>query len=220
MSGKLPESFCTIFDRFDSEETPNENVTRHIGSLDDQQIVHINSYYRETNQEYNNLCNRYNEDKDRAKKIHQIKCFIPMPEWIPSSGPPLSQSEKMMRDGPTRAIETFNTYHHRVSKYKLVKFSSQECSTSLTCSSVISIHLSHGKMFGSIQYLFSHFFCTSSHVFACVHWYGCTELDVITSLYSVRTDISINVNPIVSVSQLIGPLITALIHKMVINYGF
>ena len=82
MSGKLPESFCTIFDRFDSEETPNENVMRHISYLDDQQIVYINSYYREANQEYNNLCNRYNEDKDRAKKRHQIKRFPSMPEWI------------------------------------------------------------------------------------------------------------------------------------------
>ena len=148
---------------FDSEATPNENVTRHIGSLDDRQIIHINSYYRETNQEYNNLCNRYNQDKERAKKRHQIKHFPPMPEWIPSSGPPLSLSEEMMRDGPTRAIETFNTYHHRVSKCKLVKFSSLEHSTSLTCSSVISIPLSHGKVFGSIQYLFSHFFCSNTY---------------------------------------------------------
>ena len=163
MSEKLPESFCTIFDMFDSEATPNENVTRHIGSLDDRQIIHINSYYRETNQEYNNLCNRYNQDKERAKKRHQIKHFPPMPEWIPSSGPPLSLSEEMMRDGPTRAIETFNTYHHRVSKCKLVKFSSLEHSTSLTCSSVISIPLSHGKVFGSIQYLFSHFFCSNTY---------------------------------------------------------
>ena len=47
-------------------------------------------------------------------------------------------------------------------------------------------------------------------MFVYVKWYGNAEYDEISSFYTVHTNASIDINPIVLISDLIGPFVTAL----------
>ena len=62
----------------------------------------------------------------------------------------------------------------------------------------------------NINFLFSHTFSEFTQTFAYLKWYGNAEYDEISSFYAVHTNASIDINPIVLISDLIGPFVTAL----------
>ena len=209
MSGKLPTTFSSIFDW--SEEGGDDILQRSsLGSLDDSQLSHIQQYYRQINTDYDSLCNRYFGEREKARKRHELRYFPSMEEWTPSIGSPLCEKEMLMCLGPSKEIRIFQSVNHEVSRGRVIKFTSESTSTSSTCSSIIAIYSSSGLHFGNIKVLFSHTFCEFTQMFAYIKWYGNTEYDEISCFYTVHTDASIDINPIVLVSDLIGPFVTAL----------
>ena len=84
MAGKLPNSFSSIFDW--SEKEDDDKLGRSCtASLNDEQVVHIQHFYRQTNADYDSLCHRYSEERSKAMKRHKLRCFPPMDKWTPSS---------------------------------------------------------------------------------------------------------------------------------------
>ena len=67
MSEKLPTTFSSIFDW--SEEGGNDIFSRSsLGSLDNSQLSHIQQYYRQTNTDYDSLCNQYFGKRESQEK--------------------------------------------------------------------------------------------------------------------------------------------------------
>ena len=143
-------------------------------------------------------------------KRHKLRCFPPIDKWTPSSGYPLSEKEILMCLEPSRQIRIMNTVNYEFSKERVIKFTSERCSMSFKCSSVVSIDSSSGPHFGSVIYFFSHSFCGISKIFVYIKWYGNLCFDTISSFYSVYTNTSLNINPIVPVSTLVGPFVVAI----------
>ena len=203
MSGKLPTSFSLTNLFAGSNEIGDDEETGNPDNLDLCQLEHIRQYYRLVIPEYKNLCSRCNKEREAARKRHELKHFPPLCEWIPSTGPPLSQTEQLLCCGPAKEICAFNTYYHKSPDGRIIRFSSENTMTSSTSSTVISIQTSPEFCFESIHQLFSHSFLRFSHVFAYINWYGSVEVERTSSLYSVCTKSSVDRNPIVPVSELI-----------------
>ena len=103
MAGKLPNSFSSIF--YWSEEEDDDKLRRSCSaSLNDEQVGHIQHFYRLTNADYDSLCHRYSEERYKPMKRYKLRCFPPMDKWTPSSGYPLSDVDVF------RTIKT-NTYN-------------------------------------------------------------------------------------------------------------
>ena len=122
-----------------------------------------------------------------------------MEEWTPSIGSPLCE-KKMMCLEPSIEIHIFISVNHEVSRGRVIKFTSESTSTLSTCLSIVAIQSSSGL----------HTFCEFTQKFAYIKWYGNAEYDEISCFYMVHIDASIDINPIVLVSDLIGPFVTAL----------
>ena len=124
MSEKLPTTFSSIFDW--SEEGHSDILQRSsLGSLDNSQLCHLQQYYRQTNTDYDSLCNRYFGEREKARKRHDLRYFPSMEEWTPSMGSPLCEKEILMCLGPSKEIRIFKSVNHEVSGGRVIKFTSK-----------------------------------------------------------------------------------------------
>ena len=74
-----------------------------------------------------------------------------MNKWTPSSGYPLSGNEMLMCLEPSRQMHIMNIVNYEVSKERAIKLTSERSSTSLKCSSVVSIDSSTGAHFSLLN---------------------------------------------------------------------
>lgn len=206
-SGKLPPSFTSTFSLF--EDNADFRTDKPVlTNLNEKEIDYLKQHYCQTIPEYNHLCERYNKERETARRKHVLRQFSKMNDWNPQSGPPLSEKERWMCFAPSEQIQIFNKYHHYTSLSRTT-FSSEKVSTASACSSIVSIRSTVDSYVGSIQYLFSHNFCEDCYVFAYINWYGSVQRDVTSSLLYVYSNDSTDFNPIVPVSNLFGPHVTA-----------
>ena len=128
-------------------------------------------------------------------------------EWTPSIGSLLPEKEILMCLGPSKEIHILKSVNHEVSRKRVIKFTSESNATPSTCSSIVANHSSSGLHFGNINFLFSHTFSEFTQKFAYIKRSGMVMQNMISSFYTVA---SIDINPIVLISDLIGPFVTAL----------
>ena len=74
-----------------------------------------------------------------------------MDKRTPSSGYPLSGKEILMCLEPSRQMHIMNIVNYEVSKERVIKLTSERSSTSLKCSSVVSIDSSTGPHFSLLN---------------------------------------------------------------------
>ena len=187
-------SFSSLFD-WSEEENYNKLGKSFSPSLNDEQVGYSQHFYRQANADDDSLCRRYSEERYKAVKRHKLRCFPPINKWTPLSGHPLSEKEKLMCLEPSRQIHIMNIVSYEVLKERVIKLTSERCSMSAT--------------FWQCYVFFSRSFCGVSKIFAYIKWCGNLCFDTISSFYSVYTNTSLNINPVVPVSTLAGPFVVA-----------
>ena len=115
MVGKLRTSFSFVSD-WSEEKNDDKLSICFSASLNDEELGHIQHFYRQTNAGCDSLCHRYNDKKDKAMKRHKLGSFLPIDNWTPSSGYPLSKKEILICLEPSRQMHIMNIFNYEVSK--------------------------------------------------------------------------------------------------------
>ena len=177
--------------------------------LDSTQHKELTAYYASQNSSYLSLCKRYERERNKAAKRHQLKRFIAISDYKPSTGPLLTENETELCMGPTPTVSLLRLHQKEDQHGRIITFSSKqsESSSAKTCSSYI--HVEQPFLFGQIQFMFNHSFAGNSNQFAYVKWYASHETDPKTRLIYVDTRETSNHNPIIPLCNLLKPLIHA-----------
>ena len=91
--------------------------------------------------------------------------FPHMNKWTPSSGYLLSGNEMLMCLEPSRQMHIINIVNYEASKERVIKLTSERSSTSLKCSSVVSIDPSTGPHFSLLNIVINKVYNVS-----CLHY--------------------------------------------------
>ena len=203
MSGHLPDNAI-----IHPGDTDVAEVRLTVCQLNTDQVGFLKQHYRSLMPQFNDLCLRYEGERRNARVRHKLRQFPAMPSWTPTSGPPLTTEEMEMRD-MQHDILRMDRYTFRNMYGRTVLLSSREADSALSFSSYVLARLSDKLVFGRIEFFFHHTFCRSRNTLAYVCWFDHPQQDSESGLWYVDAKCESSLNPIVSVSNLSSPLVTA-----------
>ena len=209
MSGQLPENAVL---HPDVSEYVDSTLTKVQLGVED--MANLKQHYEDSIPQYKELCQCYNTERKKAKAEHRLRCFPEMATWIPAAGsPPLSSLESEMRTLSTEAQQL--THYRKLDNFgRKVVFTCASSDTPITKSSYIYLKLHNSCIFGQIRLIFSHTFCGNSTTLAVVDWFSLPTKDKESNLLFVYIDRDNDntFHPIVPVTKLCGPVVTAIDH--------
>ena len=95
-------------------------------TLSDEQFVLLCSYYQSLVTEYRNLTQLYDEEKEQAKRYHQLRIFPPPSLWQRKKKPPLTDSQRNILLGPSPEIKKIKHFSLQDSHGREVNFRTVE----------------------------------------------------------------------------------------------
>ena len=206
MSGRIPDDAILYpGDEQDEYGTAVQIVTQ----LNSVQFIHLQDHYRQEIREYNDFCLRYETERKRAQVQHQLSQFPSISCWTPVHGPQLTQEEKEMQ-AFCSDITVLYRYAYRSSHGRKVILTGKDGDTKSSTSSFVFTRRSDGSfIFGQVEFIFVHTFCGKDTTFAFVNWFCNPKKDADSGLMYVKIDSTSTFNPVILVSKLSGPLVTA-----------
>ena len=188
-------------------ETSSVNSTTKQLSIDHHH--HLQIYYQLSVPQYKSLCERYDEEKRKAKVRHTLRQFPEMALWTPSYGPLLTAQERQMCKGVSSDVTWLNQYIYDDAHGRKVVLQSKDRDTVHTSSSyVYKVHSQNEFIIGQVQLMFSHFF-VEVNTLAYVQWFGVPQTDRDSGLMFVDKSCETSFHSVVSVKSLSKPLVTA-----------
>ena len=182
----------------------------HDAQLDSTQFSELQVYYRGALEHYDALCVRYEKDKKRAKRRHQLRKFPSMSSWMPQTGPPLTNDETVMCQGMQNSVTFLNNYSYKDVHGRIVRVCTSDSDTKITSSSHIAMHLpDRSLVFGQVQAIFRHTFIGKTSTLVFVHWFSGPQTDSESGLFFVKVDCDLSIPPVVPVCDISKPLVTA-----------
>ena len=169
------------------------------------------SYYQSLVTEYRNLTQLYDEEKEQAKRYHQLWIFPPPSLLQRKKKPPLTDSQRNILLGPSPEIKKIKHFSVQDSHGREVNFRTVESEGDHFCShsSYVSACGDGDEMkIGRLVMLFEHTFQSCATTFGYVAWYdGPCFCDPDTRLKYV--DISSQSLSLLPVSELSHPLVVS-----------
>ena len=174
----------------------------------------LHKFYQTKFPEYGTLVQRYNSERAKAASRHCLRQFPFIPNWVPQTGPMLSHNDIIMCKGPTSVIKMLKYHKYQDGHHRTILLGSErsEQDGSSCRNSYVAANLSSANTrFGRVQFLFSHVFCSVTTVFAFLTRYDGPFPDPESGLSfaCIPSRDHPRSNPIVCVSQLSKPYVTA-----------
>ena len=208
IAGQLPNK--ALLDPTSPEELENTSDSMSAIVLTASQVDKLKQYYQKTLSSFRELCERYEEERRKARVRHQFRSFPDMSDWTPDYGAQLTPGKEEMRVVSNDALR-LSRFVRYDSFGRRIMLSSMSSDTALSKSSYVYTQLhDRSYLFGRIQLIFSHSFCGSSNMFAYVAWFSTPQKDGDSGILFVNLDVSEYHNPVIPMSELCGPIITAL----------
>ena len=183
-------------------------------TLDDCQLKELDKYYGNTDKQYHALILRYTEERKHARRLRKLRDFPEFSQWSPKEGPLLSQEEKQMCSGPTPQALKLSSWTCNGKHGRTVRLTSKEADEMSSGCKSSFVYLSKSEalketLFGQILFVFQHSFRGSTSVLAYVNWFEKYHIDKQSNLIYVNQESQSKYCPVVPVSQLSKPLVTA-----------
>ena len=177
--------------------------------LSDAELEYLKQCYQNISPPYKKMCERYEEERKKAQVYHRLRQFPTIMNWTPSSGPPLTTIEQGMRSISTE-IHLLDRFIYNDSFGRKIVLTSMSSDTSNKKSSYVYIKQANSSfLFGQINFIFTHALLDST-VFAFVKWFSPPEKDEDSGILFVDTQHHSTNNPIIPISELCGPIVTAI----------
>ena len=191
------------------EDPFTEREIRIAGINIQDPFEYLKQCYQNISPPYKKMCERYEEEK-KAQVYHRLRQFPTITNWTPSSGPPLTTIEQGMRSISTE-IHLLDRFIYNDSFGRKIVLTSMSSDTSNKKSSYVYIKQANSSfLFGQINFIFTHTLLDSSTVFAFVKWFSPPEKDEDSGILFVDTQHHSTNNPIIPISELCGPIVTAI----------
>ena len=181
--------------------------------LTETDIINLRKVYQNLFPVFNALCERYNVEKLKARKEHRLRRFPDMCNWIPTSGPQLTEAEVELQGAISSGALRLPRFIKTNQFGQKITFTSIYSDTEKVKSSYVFLRRSDSLcLFGRIKLLFTHTFYNTTTTFACINWYGSPQIDAESGLPYVLLENNESSNPIVPAISLSGPIVTAIDH--------
>jgi len=191
------------------------------GQLNCKQQLQINQHYKRCLPAYAGIREEYEEDKERAKRIHKLKEFPTEEEWEPRTRK-LSFYERSLLCGPPsnivvlKQVEAYIATSNRWITYASTK---EPPTSGRICSSIVQVHqheaMHHSSpQFGCITQLFTHLFSGVTTVFAVVALFGAASIDIELGMWFVPMKLTAD-SLVVTTEEMSEPLVTAYDNEII-----
>ena len=212
ISKKLPCEQIAFISNDENEAHTSDNC----GMRDADEVKALDFLYKITDPEYVSLNCVYENEKKKARKDHRLRKFPPLSQWLPESdlGMHLTSFHLNLRSGPSNQAAILRVYWHKDQAGRLVKYTTMKHKPSMYSSSCVALksgnQFSENRIiFGKITKICRHSFSQKNNVITFVHWFGDTQYDQTSGLYSVNTDTTMPFHRAVPITELSKPLIHA-----------
>ena len=213
LSGKLPQDAAAdLTDIYQPSEESVSVSSSQCTLLNEEQLFHLEIFYRMVDSDYKALLSAYEKDKDHASCIED---FPPLSCWQPENTQSLSPCQLQLCQGPSKSIAALPVYVKQDEHGRKVKYSTataDDPASSFTSSYVAlkafttDERATHHVVFGRIQMIFKHCFNQCERVLAYVHWFDRPQRDVESGLYTVNLNSFASVHKVVSLTDLSRPI--------------
>ena len=208
MSGMIPNMSVAMISSSSSHDMNDPPNLNNEATLTRKDHLLLREIYRQENSEYKALYDRYEKEKQSARKYHKLKTFPEFEAWSPLTGPLLTETEQAFCNGPQVTISIFNSYSYRDHFNRESRITSQNSSASQKLSTSVAVCQASGVSFGSVRYFFSNKFVDTTTVFAYIDWYSDPQPEYELMMLSASLKSS-DKNPIVPVYKIFKGLVTA-----------